>query len=289
MDTRRLGTLEVSAQGLSCFPGVAPAEVPWAPGETVGPEAGGHAVRTLLRALDLGMTLFDVSAAAQDLVGRALRGRRDRAVLATTRAGPRPDSAASVRQACEVSLRRLGVDHLDLYYLTAPSEVAAELVAAGKVRHIGLTGADAPAIRRAHAVHPITAVRVEWSPWSRDAESTIIPTCRELGIGVVARSPLSRAFPRHPRPPGDLRPLTPANRPTADPLTTTGHPHPDPVMEAVRAVAAEHDVSPARIALAWVHHRGAVPIPGAARVEALEENVAAASLTLTPRQLALIG
>ncbi|MEU7532395.1 aldo/keto reductase [Saccharothrix sp. NPDC042600] len=286
MDTRRLGTLEVSAQGLSCFPGFAPAEVLSVPGETIEPGAGGHAARTLHRALDLGITLFDVPAAAQDLVGRALRGRRDRAVLATT-LGPRPDSAASVRQACEASLRRLGVDHLDLYYLTAPSEtaaelvapelVAAELVAAGKVRHIGLTGADAATIRRAHAVHPITAVRVEWSPWSRDAESTIIPTCRELGIGVVAHSPLSRAFPRHPHPPGDLRPLT------------TGRPHPDSVMEAVRAVAAEHDVSPARIALAWVHHRGAVPIPGAARVKALEENVAAASLTLTPRQLALIG
>ncbi|MGM1060335.1 aldo/keto reductase [Saccharothrix sp. Mg75] len=301
MENRRLGALEVSAQGLGCM-GMS---------EFYGPGDDVESTATIRRALDLGVTFLDTADmygpfTNEELVGRAIRGRRDEVVLATKFAVVREPGAdwgvrgdpAYVRQAAEASLRRLGVDHVDLYYQHrldpgVPVEetvgAMAELVAEGKVRHLGLSEVGAATLRRAHAVHPIAAVQSEWSLWSRDIEDEVVPACRELGVGVVAYSPLGRGFltgrytSKDDFAPGDVR-LTHQPRFADDANFARNL----ALVESLREVAREHGVTPAQIALAWVHHRGAVPIPGTKRVRYLEENAAAASIRLTGPQLARV-
>ncbi|MEV8437155.1 aldo/keto reductase [Actinosynnema sp. NPDC051121] len=304
MENRRLGALEVSAQGLGCM-GMS---------DFYGPGDENESTATIHRALDLGVTLLDTADmygpfTNEELVGRAVAGRRDEVVLATKFAivrdtglprsewGLRGDPEY-VKQAAEASLRRLNTDHIDLYYQhrvdpKVPIEetvgAMAELVAEGKVRHIGLSEAGAETIRRAHAVHPVAAVQTEWSLWSRDIEDEIVPTCRELGIGIVAYSPLGRGFltgrytSKDDFADGDFR-LAGQPRFQGENFARNLA-----LVESLREVAREHDVTAGQIALAWVHHQGAVPIPGTKRVKYLEENVAAADLELTEAQLARIA
>ena len=259
------------------------------------------------RALDLGVTLLDTADiygpfVSEEVVGRAVAARRDEVVLAT-KFGLRPriedgrvlmdvdGSPAYCREAVDASLGRLGTDHVDLYYLHRPDTsipieetvgAMAELVAAGKVRHLGLSEASVDTIRRAHAVHPITALQTEYSIWSRDIEDGIVPTCRELGIGIVAYSPLGRGYltgtitSTSDLAPGDFRrgqarftdAALAANRAAVD---------------VVAEVAAAHGCTPGQVALAWVLDRGddVVPIPGTKRVRYLEENAAATTVALT--------
>jgi aryl-alcohol dehydrogenase-like predicted oxidoreductase len=270
----------------------------------------GEAIRTIHRALELGVTLLDTADAYgpftnEKLVGRAVRGRRDEVLIATkfgnardadgTWHGIRGDRAY-VLQACEGSLRRLGTDHIDLYYqhrvdLETPIEetvgAMAELVEQGKVRHLGLSEAAPGTIRRAHATHPITALQTEYSLWSRDPEDEILPTVQELGIGFVAYSPIGRGFLsgrfRSPDdlPEGDFRRGNP--RFQGDNLQRNLE-----LVERVHELAAEKDVTPGQLALAWVLARGddIVPIPGTTRVEHLEENIAALEIVLTEDDLA---
>ncbi|MEU5691131.1 aldo/keto reductase [Actinosynnema sp. NPDC020468] len=267
-----------------------------------------ESVRTVHRALDLGVTLLDTSDVYgphtnEVLVGKAIKGRRDEVVVATkfgladAERRPRGD-ADYVRRACEASLERLGVDHIDLYYLhrvdpTVPIEetvgAMAELVTAGKVGHLGLSEAAAGTIRRAHAVHPIAALQSEWSLWSRDIEAEVAPTCVELGIGIVPFSPLGRGFLTgavtsvEELPADDMRRNLP--RFEAENFARNAA-----IVTALRELAAAKGVTPGQLALAWVHHRGehVVPIPGTKRVKYLEENAAAASITLSAQELARI-
>jgi aryl-alcohol dehydrogenase-like predicted oxidoreductase len=304
MNNRHLGALEVGPQGLGCM-GMS---------EFYGKGDDTESTATIHRALELGVTLLDTADMYgphinEELVGRAIADRRDQVVLATkfgvvrsaednSVRGIRGD-AEYVRQACDASLKRLGVDHIDLYYQhrvdpEVPIEetvgAMAELVAQGKVRYLGLSEAGADTIRRAHAVHPITALQSEWSLWSRDIEADVVPTCRELGIGVVAYSPLGRGFltgrfaSREDFAEGDFRQV-------AQPRFADGNLERNlAIVESLRALAAEHDATPGQIALAWVQHRGddVVPIPGTKRIKYLEENVAAATLALSPEDLARI-
>ncbi|MER5266815.1 aldo/keto reductase [Actinosynnema sp. NPDC002837] len=271
-----------------------------------GDEAG--SIATIHRALDLGVTLLDTAdvygaGANEELVGRAIRGRRDEVVLATKFGLGDPDrrprgDAAYVEQALDASLRRLGVDHVDLYYQhrvdpDVPIEetvgAMAELVAEGKVRHLGLSEASAATIRRAHAVHPISALQSEWSLWTRDVEAEVAPTCRELGIGIVPFSPLGRGF---------LTGRVTSVADLAEDDMRRGLPRfaeenfarNTAIVDALRALAAERGVTAGQLALAWVHHQGehVVPIPGTKRVEYLEENVAAAELQLDADELRAI-
>ncbi|MEV1120520.1 aldo/keto reductase [Actinosynnema sp. NPDC049800] len=279
-----------------------------------GPGDEAESTATIHRALDLGVTLLDTADmygpfTNEELVGRAIKDRRDEVVLATKFAivrdpglprsqwGLRGDPEY-VRQAADASLRRLGVEHIDLYYQhrvdpKVPIEdtvgAMAELVEQGKVRHLGLSEAGAETIRRAHAVHPVAAVQTEWSLWSRDIEDEVVPTCRELGIGVVAYSPLGRGFltgrytSKDDFAAGDFRLV-------GQPRFAAGNFDRNlALVESLREVAREHDVTAAQIALAWVHHQGAVPIPGTKRVKYVEENAAAADLSLTDAQLARIA
>jgi len=300
---KRLGDLWVGAQGLGCM-GMS---------DFYGSPDDDESIATIHRAVELGVTLLDTAdmygaGRNEELVGRAIRDRRDRVVLATKFAlvcdkgdpntyGVRGDPEY-VPQAADASLRRLGVDHLDLYYQhrvdpQVPIEdtvgAMAELVAAGKVRHLGLSEAGAETIRRAHAVHPITAVQTEWSLWSRGLEAEVIPTCRELGIGIVAYSPLGRGFltgryrSSDSFPDGDWR--------AGAPRFTGGNLEKNlPLVEALDAVSARHGVSTAQLALAWVQHRGpdVVPIPGTKRRKYLKENTAVVSVTLSAEDLAEI-
>ncbi|MEL3946127.1 aldo/keto reductase [Streptomyces sp. LNU-CPARS28] len=302
MPTRRLGALTVSAQGLGCM-GMS---------DAYGTSDDATSIATVHRALDLGVTLLDTSdyygnGHNEELLGRALAGhRREQAVLATkfgfaNRLGEptriRGD-AAYVREACDASLRRLGVDHIDLYYVhrvdpDVPIEetvgAMAELVAAGKVRHLGLSEASARTIRRAHAVHPIAALQSEWSLWTRDLQDEIAPVCRELGIGVVPFSPLGRGFLTgrltsvDSLEEGDMRRTQPrfADRNLKRNLA---------IVDALNDLAARRGVTAGQLALAWVQHRGddVVPIPGTRRQKYLEENVAAATLELSADELAAI-
>ena len=302
--TRTLGAagLEVGALGLGCM--------------SFSPVYGGfegHDPTVVIhRALDLGVTLLDTADVygphtSEEVVGQAIAGRRDEVVLATKfglvqgqrGVGPglgvdgRPEHA---RRSIDGSLQRLGVDHVDLYYLHRPdTEVPieetvgamAELVAAGKVRHLGLSEASADTVRRAAAVHPIAALQSEWSIWSRDIEAEVVPACRELGIGVVPYSPLGRGFltgalsgtgalAEH-----DLRRFHP--RFADDAIDEV-----EAAVGVVRSVADAHGATPGQVALAWVLSRGddVVPIPGTKRTAYLEENVAAASVELTTEDLA---
>ncbi|MFJ7210216.1 aldo/keto reductase [Amycolatopsis sp. NPDC098790] len=270
-----------------------------------------ESIATVHRALDLGVTLLDTAnvygaGVNEELVGRAIAGRRDEVVLATKfgivwtdgAMGARGD-AAYVKQSCDESLRRLGVDHIDLYYQhrvdpATPIEetwgALGELVEAGKIRYAGISEASAATIRAAHAVHPVTALQSEWSLWTRGIEGEILDTCRELGIGVVPFSPLGRGF------------LTGAVKSVADlpeddmrrglpRFAEDNFARNMAIVDALRKLAEEKGVTAGQLALAWVQSHGedVVPIPGTKRRKYLEENVAAASLELTSDDLAAIA
>ena len=264
---------------------------------------------TIHRALDLGANFLDTAdmygnGANEELVGRAIRGRREQVVLATkfgfvvldTKNGSTVRGDAKyVRQACDASLLRLQVDHIDLYYQhrvdrNTPIEetvgAMAELVAEGKVRHLGLSEAGPETIRRANAVHAITAVQSEYSLWARDPEDEVLTTIRELGIGFVAYSPLGRGFLSGTiRSSGDFEPGD--TRRTHPRFQGANFQRNLDLVERLREIAAEKGVTSSQLALAWVLSRGPdiVPIPGTKRVRYLEENVAATDVELTKADL----
>jgi aryl-alcohol dehydrogenase-like predicted oxidoreductase len=302
MDQRTLGRqgLAVSALGLGCM------------GMSEFYEGADEleSIATIHRAIDLGVTFLDTADMYgpfknEILVGRAIEDRRDRVVLATKFGNERrPDGSwvgvngrpEYVRRACEGSLQRLGVDVIDLYYQhrvdpTVPIEdtvgAMAELVRAGKVRFLGLSEAAPATIRRAHAVHPISALQTEYSLWSRDAEDEILPAVRALGIGFVAYSPLGRGFltGRFRRfedlPANDYRRQSPRFQGENFDRNLR-------LVEKIREIAAEKGVEPAQLALAWVLAQGVVPIPGTTTRAHLEENVAAAAIALSAEDLARI-
>lgn len=301
ISSRRLGGLTVSAQGLGCM-GMS---------HGYGAADDEQSIATLHHALDLGVTLLDTAdfygaGHNEELIRRAVAGRRDEVVLATkfgfaNRLGEpthiRGD-AAYVRQACEASLRRLGVDHIDLYYLhrvdpQVPIEetvgAMAELVQAGKVRHLGLSEAGADTIRRAHAVHPIAALQSEWSLWTRDLEAEILPVCRELGIGLVPFSPLGRGFltGRY----NSVEGLADNDVRRSQPRFADGNLERNlAIVAELNELAAAKGVTAGQLALAWVQHQGedVVPIPGTRRQRYLEENLAALTIELSADDLAAI-
>jgi aryl-alcohol dehydrogenase-like predicted oxidoreductase len=304
MKTRMLGTLEVSAIGLGCMGMSA----------FYGSTDEQESVATIHRALELGITFFDTAQlygplTNEELVGRALAGRREQVVIATKFAsrmdhatpgdmstmGPLDGSADHVRSAIEISLRQLGTDYVDLFYQhrvdpNVPIEetvgAMAELVAQGKVRHIGLSEAAPETIRRAHVVHPITAVQTEYSMWTRDPEHGVLETCRELGIGFVPYSPLGRGFlsGRFTSPDdldaNDFRRSNP--RFAGDNLEANLR-----LAAKVADIAHEKGITPAQLAIAWVLAQGEdiVPIPGTKRVKYLEDNAGALDVELTAEDL----
>jgi aryl-alcohol dehydrogenase-like predicted oxidoreductase len=268
-----------------------------------------ESIRTIHRALDLGVTFLDTAEVYgpftnEELVGRAIRGRRDQVVVATkfgmvSHAGGGPghldSSPASIRTAVDGSLRRLGTDHIELYYQhrvdpNTPIEdtvgALAELVAEGKVGHIGLSEAGVATIRRAHAVHPVTALQSEYSLWTRDPEAEILPLLRELGIGFVPYSPLGHGFltgkvrSTEGLADNDWRKTNP--RFTGENLQRNLR-----IADEVEAVAAEVGATPAQVALAWLLAKrdDIAPIPGTKRVSRVEENVAADGIELTAEQI----
>jgi aryl-alcohol dehydrogenase-like predicted oxidoreductase len=303
MQTRRLGALEVSAIGLGCM-GMS---------EFYGPSDETEAVATIHRALELGVTLLDTADmygpfTNEELVGRALRGRRDKAIVATKcgivrEAGNRAlrgidGSPAYIRSACDASLRRLGVDHVDLYQLhridpNTPIEESvgamADLVRAGKARHIGLSEAGPKTLRRAARIHPIASLQTEYSLLTRDAEAEVIPTCRELGVGFLAYSPLGRGLltgrfrSRADFTAEDYRQFTPRFAEGAFEANVR-------LVERVGDIASARKCTPAQLALAWLLAKGAdiVPIPGTKSRSRLEENAGAADVALTPEDVAQI-
>jgi aryl-alcohol dehydrogenase-like predicted oxidoreductase len=307
MDRRTLGrgeaALEVSAEGLGCM-GMS---------EFYGSGDEGEAIATIHRALELGVDFLDTADmygpfTNEKLVGKAIAGRRDEVVVATKFANVRGENgeflgirgdAEYVREACEASLGRLGIDHIDLYYQhrvdpETPIEetvgAMAELVAQGKVRHLGLSEAAPETIRRAHAVHPITALQTEYSLWTRDVEADgVLATIRELGIGFVAYSPLGRGFLTgrirsvEDLPEGDSRRAGRFPRFQAENFQRNLD-----LVARVEQIAAERDVAPGQLALAWVLAQGddIVPIPGTKRRTYLEENAAAAAVVLSAEDLA---
>ncbi|MFY9933393.1 MAG: aldo/keto reductase [Streptosporangiaceae bacterium] len=305
MRTTNLGQLTVSAQGLGCM-GMS---------EWYGPTDWDESIATIGRALDLGVTFIDTAdiygaGHNEVLVGRAIAHRRDEVQLATKFGVDRSGGDAHrvvrgehdyVKRACESSLTRLGVDVIDLYYLHRPPQTAeieetvgamAELVAEGKVRYLGLSEINDDLLRRAYAVHPITAVQSEYSLWTRDVETDAMGAMRELGVGFVPYSPLGRGFltgtvdlssldakdfrSRNARFAGDAAKSNQA------------------IVDAVRTVADAKGVAPAQVALAWVYAQqerlgvAMAPIPGTKRVKWLEQNVAALDITLTADELAVL-
>jgi aryl-alcohol dehydrogenase-like predicted oxidoreductase len=298
MEFRRLGHRgpRVSAIGLGCMSiGIADTYT-----SSVHDEAS--AVSLIHRALDLGVTLLDTAdiyGVSEQYVGKALAGRRDSVVLATKFgfvAGAQgaqrgiDGSPRHAREACDASLRRLGVDHIDLYYLhrvdpRVPIEdtvgAMADLVRAGKVRHLGLSEASASTIRRAHAVHPLAAVQTEYSLWSRDPEDEILPALRELGIALVAYSPLGRGFLAGRF--TTLEDLAPDDWRRSHPrFQGENFAKNLAVVDRLRELAAKRKCTPAQLALAWLlsAHDDVIPIPGTSNLARLEENVAAADMRL---------
>jgi aryl-alcohol dehydrogenase-like predicted oxidoreductase len=270
-------------------------------------------IRTIDRALDMGITLIDTAEAYgpyrnEELVGRAIAGRREQVVLATKfgrishRDGGKPardSTPENIRLAVEGSLKRLGTDHIDLYYQhrvdpATPIEdtVGAlhELVQAGKIRHIGLSEAAPGTIRRAHAVHPVAAVQTEYSLWTRDPEEEILPVVRDLGIGFVAYSPLGRGFLT-----GQIRSvsqLDPGDDRVSMPrFAKDNMEHNLRIVAEIETVAADVGATPAQVALAWLLAQGddIVPIPGTKRVSRLEEDAAAVGLVLSLDHLARLS
>jgi aryl-alcohol dehydrogenase-like predicted oxidoreductase len=304
MKTVKLGSqgAVVSRMGLGCM-GMS---------DFYGERNDEESAATILRALDLGVTFLDTADTYgigdnEELIGKTIRGRRDEVFLATkfanirTKAEPNRWSLSGkpeyVRRACDASLQRLGVDHIDLYYQhrvdpQTPIEetvgAMAELVKAGKVKYLGLSEASPATIRRAHKVHPITALQTEYSLWERHVEAHILPTVRELGIGFVPYSPLGRGF------------LTGAITKKSDLVETDSRATRMPrfagenldknlvLVARVRAIAERKGVKPGQLALAWVLAKGEdlVPIPGTKRRKYLEENAAAADIRLTPADVA---
>ena len=301
MEKRKLGTqgLEVSELGLGCM-GMS---------QFYGPRDDIESIATLERAVELGINFFDTADVYgvghnEELVGKALKKYRDRVIIATKFANQvLPDGKRAingrpeyVRSACDASLKRLGVDHIDLYYQhrvdkKVPIEetvgAMAELVRKGKVRYLGLSEAGANTIRRAHATHPISALQSEYSLWTRDYEDEVIPTLRELGIGFVPFSPLGRGFLS-----GNIRELP------ADDMRRKISPRFDAenmrrnlkVVDRIKEIAREKGITPSQLALAWVLAQGhdMVPIPGTKRRTYLEENVAAVKIQLSKSDLARI-
>ncbi len=299
---RKLGGLEVSALGLGCMPmaGIG--------SNMYGKADHRESVATLERAMELGVTFFDSAEVYgpyfnEELLGQAIRGRRDRLVIATKfgfriedgKARGVDSSPQNVRSACEGSLKRLGVDTIDLYYQhrvdpDVPIEetvgAMARLVDEGKVRYLGLSEAGADTIRRAHATHPIAALQSEYSLWERGIEDEILPLCQDLGIGFVPYSPLGRGFltgqitKRSDLPEGDYRLKDPrySEENFASNMT---------IVDAVKIIASARSVSPAQIALAWLLAQGddVVPIPGSKRRATLEDSMAAVNVTLSSADL----
>jgi aryl-alcohol dehydrogenase-like predicted oxidoreductase len=303
MKTRKLGSLEVSEIGLGCMGMSA----------FYGGRDDVESVATLHRALELGVTFWDTADAYgphtnERLVGSVLKGKRDQVTLATKfgiKLDPANPAARAisgapdyVRAACDASLERLGVDHIDLYYQhrvdpSVPIEdtigAMADLVKAGKIRHIGMSEASSETLRRAAKVHPITALQSEYSLWTRDPEDDVLATCRELGIGFVAYSPLGRGF------------LTGRYRSIED-FDADDYRRHSPrfqgdnfaanlkLVDHIKALASERGCTASQLALAWVMARGddIVPIPGTKQRARLEENAAAAEFVLTPAELAKI-
>ncbi|BBY20225.1 aldo/keto reductase [Mycobacterium stomatepiae] len=300
MKQAQLGDLQVGRIGLGAM-GMSAAY-------SIGGFDDAESIRTVHRAIDLGVTLIDTAEVYgplvnEELLARALRGKRDRVVLATkfglishTGRDTLDSSPASIRIAVDGSLKRLATDHIDLYYQHrldrgTPIEetvgALAELVGAGKIRHIGLSEVGVNTIRRAHAVHPVAAVQSEYSLWTRDPEDGILAVLRELGIGFVPYSPLGRGF------------LTGAIRSNAE-LPDTDYRKTNPRFfdenfdhnlrsaDELREISADIGATPAQVALAWLLARGSdiVPIPGTKKVARLEENVAADRIELSAEQLA---
>ena len=302
---RRLGSqgLEVSTLGLGCM-GMS---------QSYGPADDGESIATLHRAIDLGCNFFDTAEVYgpftnEELLGRAFKGRRDQVVIATKfgfriengkQVGTERDSRpAHIREAVEGSLRRLGTDHIDLLYQhridpAVPIEDVAgtvsNLVQHGKVRFFGLSEAGVANIRRAHAVHPVTALQSEYSLWERNLEADIIPVLRELGIGLVPFSPLGRGFlagevkRAEEYPLGDYRRNDPRYQGANYDANVKA-------AQMVHELAAAHHAKPGQIALTWLLHKGhdVVPIPGTKRRKYLEENLAAETIRLDPAQMKIL-
>ncbi|KAF9688327.1 hypothetical protein SADUNF_Sadunf02G0186000 [Salix dunnii] len=293
--------LEVSAQGLGCM-GMSAFYGP--------PKPESDMIALIHHAVSTGVTLLDTSDiygphTNEILLGKALKvgGLRERAEVATKFGvsfkdgkGEVRGDPAYVRAACEASLKRLQLDCIDLYYqhridTSVPIEATMgelkKLVEEGKIKYVGLSEASVSTIRRAHAVHPITAIQLEWSLWSRDVEEEIVPTCRELGIGIVVYSPLGRGFfSTGPKllenlSEGDYRKDMPRFRPE-------NLEHNKQLFERVNEIAARKQCTPSQLALAWVHHQGddVCPIPGTTKIENFNQNVGALSLRLTPEEMA---